>query len=128
RHVRLGPGLVDEHQLRRVQSELAHLPRRPLLADVRAVLLGGVDRLFLYVSFSSRNALQIAQGVTDTPMRSRSSTSVASGCAFANSARRSWSILRPRDPPPLRGTISPRSRLCCLSRRTHAGLTLYFAA
>jgi hypothetical protein len=76
---------------------LAHLPRRPLFGDVRAVLLGGADRLFLYVSFSSRNALLIAHGVTDTPRRSRSSASVASGFSFTSSARRGLSIFCPRD-------------------------------
>src|SRR4051812_27359586 len=48
-HVRLRPRLVDEPQLGRVQGGLAGAPLVPPLPHVRAVLLGGPDRLFLYV-------------------------------------------------------------------------------
>ena len=53
RHVGLGPGLVDEHQPGRVDPALVFRPLRPPARDVRAVLLGRDQRLFLCVSPSA---------------------------------------------------------------------------
>lgn len=47
RHVGLGPGFVDEDQLRRIKPGLAHTPCDAGFGDVGPILLGGVDRLFL---------------------------------------------------------------------------------
>jgi hypothetical protein len=49
RHVRGSPGLVDEHQLSRVEIELPGKPNLSLLQNVRALLLLGVRGLFLKV-------------------------------------------------------------------------------
>src|SRR5271169_1329983 len=88
RHVGLGPGLINEDQLGRIKSQLAHPPCGTGLRHVRTILLGGVDRLFLYDRFSSRSALLMAQAVTLIPSLFRSSTSVASGCSATSSPRR----------------------------------------
>lgn len=45
-HVGLGPGLVDEDQLVRRQFRLLCAQGLPGLRDVRAILLGGVQRFF----------------------------------------------------------------------------------
>jgi hypothetical protein len=45
-HLGVGPGLVDEHQRLRIEARLAGLPARPVLGDVRPVLLGGVLGFF----------------------------------------------------------------------------------
>jgi hypothetical protein len=50
RHVRLEPGLVDEDQTLRVETELLDLPGRPLRGDVGPILLRRVQRLFFSVS------------------------------------------------------------------------------
>ncbi len=44
-----GPGLIDEHQLRRIEIELSGEPLPALFQDVRALLLLGVRGLFLKV-------------------------------------------------------------------------------
>ena len=48
-HVRLGPGLVDEDQARRVDLPLALSPAPAMAAHVRPVLLARDERLFLSV-------------------------------------------------------------------------------
>jgi hypothetical protein len=45
-HLGIGTGFVQEDQLRRVKLALAALPGRARFGDVRAVLLGGVQRFF----------------------------------------------------------------------------------
>lgn len=47
RHVRLGPGLVDEDQAIRIKQQDQIVPQRTPLGDIGAVLLSGMDRLFL---------------------------------------------------------------------------------
>ncbi len=49
RHVRLGPGLIDEDQPCRIEVDLVVEPRPSSLQDVRTVLLTGVRGLFLRV-------------------------------------------------------------------------------
>jgi hypothetical protein len=45
-HVGLSPGLVDEHQARRVNLALVALPLRPPPGHVRSILLAGVLAFF----------------------------------------------------------------------------------
>ena len=49
RHVRLGPGFIDEDKPGRIEVDLFVEPRPSSLQDVRAVLLTGVRGLFLRV-------------------------------------------------------------------------------
>ena len=49
RHVRRGPGFVDENQLCRIEVGLPGEPGAPLLQNVRALLLLGMRGLFLNV-------------------------------------------------------------------------------
>ena len=48
-HVGRGPGLIDEHEARRVEIKLIVEPLLPSSQDVRPVLLGRVCGLFLRV-------------------------------------------------------------------------------
>jgi hypothetical protein len=60
-HVRLRPGLIDEHQALRVEIGLGVEPSAPALQDVRAVLLDRVASLFLRVMarrFRKRETVQ----------------------------------------------------------------------
>jgi hypothetical protein len=50
RHVRLGGRLVDEDKPGRIEPALPAFPSPPGLGDVRSVLFGRMERLFLYVS------------------------------------------------------------------------------
>ena len=50
RHIGLDPGLVDEDEVLGVQAWLVLAPCRPRSRDVRPVLLGGMECLFLRVS------------------------------------------------------------------------------
>ena len=52
RHVGLDPGLIDEHQPPRAEAGLPVAPFAARLGDVRPGLLGGMQRLFLYVRSS----------------------------------------------------------------------------
>ena len=63
-HVGGGPGLVDEHQALGVEVELVLEPGLAPLQDVRAVLLGGVRRLFLRVILWRRQKRQSAATLT----------------------------------------------------------------
>ncbi len=45
-HVGLGPGLIDEHQARRVDAALIAAPTLALARDVGPMLLGGVQAFF----------------------------------------------------------------------------------
>jgi hypothetical protein len=55
-HVGLGRRLIDEDQSRRVPTGLQALPADALASYVRAVLLAGPERLFLYVRSMSASA------------------------------------------------------------------------
>lgn len=65
-HVGLGPGLIDEDQPARVQLRLVLAPLRPGLGDVRSILLGGPERLFLSDRPSSFNVCQISPTLAAT--------------------------------------------------------------
>jgi hypothetical protein len=49
RHIGLDPSLVDEDEMLRLQARLVFAPCRARRRDVRPVLLGGVECLFLRV-------------------------------------------------------------------------------
>ena len=46
RHVRLDPGLVDEHEARRIDAGLPRLPALAFACDVRTILLAGEQAFF----------------------------------------------------------------------------------
>jgi len=56
RQIGLGPGLIQEDQLGRVEAGLPPPPRPARPGDVRTILFAGPERLFLYVSPSFFNA------------------------------------------------------------------------
>ena len=80
RHVRLGPGLVDEDQAAYIELFSACFPVFSSLRDIGTVLLSRVDRLFLKEMPIFMRAVQTADSLHPTPRRSWSSLSVASGC------------------------------------------------
>src|SRR6187401_2963266 len=85
RHVGRRPGFVDEHQVLGTQPWLIGTPRFARCRDVRPVLLGGVERLFLSVIARASRKRHTDERPTWTPSRAnsaRSSGSVRSGCSF----------------------------------------------
>lgn len=82
-HVGLGPGLVDEHQPGRIDTVLVFAPLGAAALYVRAVLLGGVERLFFTVMPMRRKNRLIMPVSAFTPRsvasRSHSAWSVMSG-------------------------------------------------
>jgi len=115
-HVGGGPGLIDEHQPRGVEVELALEPRLAPLADVGPVLLGRVRRLFLRVILCRRQKRQSALTLTKAPCsakRAFNSGRVISGtsasAAWISSA---WASVRceSRSPPCGFGRASPPAR------------------
>jgi hypothetical protein len=85
RHVRFGGRLVDEDKPGRVEPALAPLPATPRLGDVGPVLLGRMERLFLYVSPSLDNTQWIAPTVQSNPSRCLISSKVTSGSCSTSS-------------------------------------------
>ena len=83
-HVRLGPGLIDEDQPTRVQLRLVLAPFLSGLGDVRSILLGGPERLFLSDRPSSFNVCQI------------SPTLAATWCVANSHVRSSAIVVSPR--------------------------------
>jgi hypothetical protein len=65
-HVGLSPGLVDEHQARRVNLALVALPLRPPPGHVRSILLAGV-LAFLKLMPSCAKKCQTAKQLTLMP-------------------------------------------------------------
>jgi hypothetical protein len=89
RHVRFGPAFVDKDESRGI--DLGGLPP-PLLAlplHVGTILLSGPKRLFLRRYPNRWSVLQTAAKLQVTPVRSRNSSSVASGCCSTNFSSRS---------------------------------------
>src|SRR5215203_1001258 len=113
-HVRGGPGLVDEHQPRRVEIQLALEPRLAPLADVGPVLLGGMRRLFLRVILCRRQKRQSALTLTCAPCSAKP--------AWIRSA---WASVRreSRSPPCGLGRASPPARRIACQRMTLDALT-----
>jgi hypothetical protein len=53
-HIRLGPGLVDEDEARRIDQAMIFAPARAVAGDVRPLLLASDQSLFLKVIPSRR--------------------------------------------------------------------------
>jgi hypothetical protein len=69
-HVGFGGGLINEHQLFRIQLRLPLRPLTPCPGDVRPVLPAGAERLFLHFSPMSPKALWMVDRVHSSPSRS----------------------------------------------------------
>src|SRR6266481_969096 len=121
-HIRLGPGLIDEDQALGLDFRLDSLPDRTTPGDVRTILLGCMDRLFLKESPSRLSARPTADSQQSAPRMACNSRVVASGRCATSSARRIRSILMTVAPPRGRGDVSPDSRSRCFTRRAHDGL------
>lgn len=67
RHVRAGPGLVDEDQRWCAQARLLLAPVLALLSDLYALLLGGVEGLFFNVIPQRLSVLCMVTVLTRTP-------------------------------------------------------------
>ncbi len=77
--VRLGGRFVDEDEPGRLERALAAFPAPSRLGDVGPVLLGRMERLFLYVSPSRHSTQWIAPIVQSKPSRCLISSKVTSG-------------------------------------------------
>src|SRR5215217_2848442 len=128
-HVGGGPGLVDEHQPRRVEIQLALEPRLAPPADVGAVLLGRVRRLVLREILCRRQKRQSALTLTWAPFsakRAFNSGRVMSGTsASAAWIRSAWASVRceKRSPPCGLGRASPPARRIACQRMALDALT-----
>ena len=71
-HVGLGARFIQEDQPGRVKARLPLPPEPPRPGDVRAVLLAGAERLFLYVNSILPNTTWIACTEHFNPVASRS--------------------------------------------------------
>jgi hypothetical protein len=71
-HVRLGRRLVDEDEPGRVERRLTAFPAPPGLGDIGPVLLGRMERLFLYVSPSLVSTQWMAPIVQPSVVRHKS--------------------------------------------------------
>src|SRR6185369_8167613 len=134
RHVRGGPGLVDEDQALGVESGLTTDEHTSGLGDIRAVLLGRVQGLFLSVSlWAPRNRCTVLSP-TVIPHAAASalriSCRVKSGCRATNcSTRARYSPNRERRSPPIaRGRAWPSARERCAQRVALLTLTSNRAA
>ena len=65
-HVGLGPGLIEEDQFAWVQAGLGLTPFSTGAGDVRAVLFGGVQGLFLRVRFRCAKVSQTTVLLAET--------------------------------------------------------------
>src|SRR5215213_8081955 len=129
RHVRGGPGLVDEDQVLGIESGLAADEHAPGLGDIRAVLLGRVQGLFLRVRlWASRNRCTVLSPTViphEAASAPRISCRVKSGCrATSCSTLALYSPNRERRSPPIaRGRAWPSARQRCAQRRALLTLT-----
>ena len=74
-HVGLGPGLVDEDEARGIKPALILLPLCPPPRDVRAILLAGVQAVFLKLMPSCSKKCQTAKWLTLIPRAASSAPS-----------------------------------------------------
>src|SRR3954451_14457680 len=122
RHVRGGPSLVDEDQAIGVESGLAADEHASGLGDIRAVLLGRVQGLFLSVTLWARRNRCTVLSPTVIPHEAASapriSCRVKSGCrATSCSTLARCSPNRERRSPPIaRGRAWPSARQRCAQR------------
>jgi hypothetical protein len=86
-HVGLGPGLVDEDQVFGVEPALIFLPPLAPAGDIDAVLVAGVQALFLNVMPSRTKNAQSAPWLTLIP-------SAASSAWSARNVRSGFSAIR----------------------------------
>ena len=90
RHVGAGPGLVDEDEAIGVERGLPPDELAPRFGDIGAVLLGGVQALFLSVSLCALTNRHTVLSPTVTPhdaaSASRISAKVRSGCLATSSS------------------------------------------
>jgi len=86
-HLGGGTGLVDENQLVGIDEGLCRPPDAPPGGDIRTVLLGGAERLFLNDSPSRATADHIA------PFESRTSCSVTSHACKDAKVRSGWAVM-----------------------------------
>ena len=77
-HVGRGPRLVEEHEAGRVEVGLARKPRLARRLHVRAVLLGGMGCLFLYVSSRASRKLHSVPSPTVRPCSASSRARISS--------------------------------------------------
>jgi hypothetical protein len=93
RHLGAGAGLVDEDESCRIELGLRLEPGQPTRLHVRALLLGGMRRLFFSVMRRRSKKRQSVLTATRTPRSrhsaSRSSASVTSGVAATRASRSS---------------------------------------
>src|SRR5919106_4475325 len=132
-HVGRGPGLVDEHQALRAQVRLPLTPSEPRGGNVRAILLGGMLRLFFRVSPAAARNRPIPDRLAAIPSaasRRRSSAIVRSGSAATRACTRSACAASvDRFQPPTRSACTvPRWCQRCISLTTKLMLTSNLAA
>lgn len=89
RHIGGGPGFVDEHQAVGIERRMATDEDPPRFGYIGAVLLGGVQTLFLSVIFCAFRNRHTLVSPTLTPAAAASapriSCKVRSGCLATNS-------------------------------------------
>jgi len=73
RHIRGGPGLVDENELLRIEIELGFEPRPTALQDIWPILLGRVRGLFLSVTPLRAKKRESAEMLNEWPAASKTS-------------------------------------------------------
>src|SRR3954452_15439940 len=123
RHVRGSPGLVDKDQAVGIERRLTTDEHPPGLGDIRAVLLGRMEGLFLSVSlWAARNRCTVLSP-TVIPHAAASalriSCRVKSGCwaTSCSTLARCWLNRERRSPPITRGRAWPSARQRCAQRR-----------
>ena len=134
RHVRGGPSLVDEDQAIGVESGLTTDEHTSGLGDIRAVLLGRVQGLFLSVTlWARRNRCTVLSPTViphETASALRISCRVKSGCRATSCS--TFALCSPnrqrRSPPIARGRAWPSARQRCAQRVALLTLTSNRAA
>jgi hypothetical protein len=127
-HVGFDPRLVEEDEAVRVEADgLERAELGPLSGDVRPVLFGGDQRLFLNEIFNARRAAWSVPRLTATPSvvrrRSRVRLGVAATAARIASSWRRWNGgLRMSGG---RAAISPVAWYRRMNCRNHSALTAY---
>ena len=134
RHVRGGPGLVDENELLRIKIKLGFEPSPTALQDIWPILLGRVRRLFLSVTPLRAKKRESAEMLNEWPAASKTpriSASVASPWGPSRermkAACASMAIDR-RSPPWRLGVTSPVASDCATHRIALDAPTLKCAA
>jgi len=132
-HVGLGPGLVDKDQPFGIKPALVFLPSLAPAGDVGAILLAGVQALFLNVMPSRAKNAQSAPWLTLTPSAANSARSarrVRSGFSAIRASSQSRLPARRcgRRPPIAKAAALPVVRKRCDHRTTVATLTLNILA